>query len=275
MKNLHRLLEPLPFIEEEASRQATWFRSWSSDEWNLPTFCEDWLRKHIVAHSTFGAIFYEEVIRLGIQGNPNPPFGATNREGFIEIRENAMNRMLGLSMDHLSDEFEIEYNRFQHTASSLHLDDLQSLAWHPMGQLPVGHFVGMRLFELAIHDWDIRVSSNTKAGLRKNLLTPLLQALPFMHIRFLNHRPAATAPSGTYRFIPKEAASWGISIQRGIADLSDSSQNHAEVTGEGEAFIFHTTGRKSWEKAEREQLLSINGKRKQMEELLAALAVTY
>ncbi len=269
------LLEPLTLIEEEANRQATWFRSWSSDEWNLPTFCEGWLRKHIVAHSTFGATFYEEVIRLGLQGKSNPPFGVSNREGFNKIRENTMNRMLNLTTERLSDEFEIEYSRFQHTASSLHKDNLQSPAWHPMGQLPVGHFVGMRLFELAIHDWDIRVSGNTKAGLRRNLLAPLLQALPLMHIRFLNHRPAGTVPSGTYQFTPKGAASWGISIQRGIADLSDSPQNLAEVTGEGEVFIFHTTGRKSWKKAEREQLLSINGKRKQMEELLEALAVTY
>ena len=133
----------------------------------------------------------------------------------------------------------------------------------------------MRLFELAIHDWDIRIVDDPKASLRNNLLTPLLRALPFMHVRFLNHRPAAAAPDGAYRFVPEEAVPWTISINRGIADLVEDSQSRAEVTGQGEALILQTTGRKTWKEAEQEGRLSILGEREEAERLLEALAVTY
>ena len=275
MKDRSILMEPVVFIGEEAGRQADGFRSWSEADWKRPTYCEGWTRKHIVAHSTMGASFYEQVITSGVQGKAQPPFGASDREGFLQNRNERMGKLLGQASDRLVDEFEMEYHRFVRIVESLSLDDLHSPAWHPMGKIPVGHFAGMRLHELALHDWDIRVVGDPDAALRTHLLTPLLRALPLMQARFLNLRPAAEAPDGRFRLAPNEAAPWVLSIRRGQANVAETDENEAEVTGDGKVFILHTTGRMTWRDAEREGRLSIGGDREKAERLLDALSVSY
>ena len=192
MKDRSILMEPVAFIGEEAGRQAEGFRIWPEADWKRPTFCEGWTRKHIVAHAVLGTGFYAQVVASGVQGKPQPPFGASDRETFLQHRND---RLAGL--------FDLASDR---PVESLSLDDLRFPAWHPMGKIPVGHFAGMRLHELALHDWDIRVAEDPGAALRTHLLTPLLRALPLMQARFLNLRPAAEAPDGRFRLVPSEAA---------------------------------------------------------------------
>ena len=275
MKDRSILMEPVAFIGEEAGRQAEEFRIGSESDWKRPTFCEGWTRKHIVAHAATGASFYAQVVASGVQGKPQPPFGASDRETFLQHRNDRMARLLDLASDRLVDEFEMEHHRFVRAVESLSLDDLRLPAWHPMGKIPVGHFAGMRLHELALHDWDIRAPEDPGAVLRTHLLTPLLRALPLMQARFLNLRPAADAPDGRFRLVPNEAAPWALSIRRGLASLAETDETEAEVTGDGEALILHTTGRVSWRDAEGQGRLSIQGDRPKAEKLLDALSVSY
>ena len=66
-----------------------------------------------------------------------------------------------------------------------------------------------------------------------------------------------------------------LSIRRGLADLAETDENEAEVTGDGEAFILHTTGRMTWRDAEAQSRLFIQGDRPKAEKLLDALSVSY
>ena len=75
MKDLSILMEPIAFIDEEATLQAAAFRAWSEKDWEKPTFCGGWTRKHVVGHLTLGANFYEKVVSAGILG----PNWATSR----------------------------------------------------------------------------------------------------------------------------------------------------------------------------------------------------
>ncbi len=275
MKDSAILMEPIPFLSEEAERQAAAFRSWTAKDWKEPTFCEGWTRKHVVVHLTLGADFYEKVISGGLKGVTHPPYGAADKKEFLQKREPQINRLLALPPDALVDEFEMGYRRFVRLVKSLGLEDLREPAWHPMGLIPVGHFAGMRLFELALHDWDVRAIEDPAATLRGNLLTPLLRAYPLMQIRFLNLRPAAEAPEGTFRFHPNEGAPWAIAVRQGLAEEVETKDADTEVTGEGDAFIFHTSGRLSWREAEKQGRLSIGGDREKAEKLLDALAVSY
>ncbi len=275
MRDLSILMEPIPFIDEEATLQAAGFRTWGTKDWEKPTLCQGWTRKHMVSHLTLGANFYEKVVSAGIQGNTNPPYGAADKKEFLQKREAAMARMLSLPTDLLVDEFEMEYHRFLRVAGSLGSENLNCPAWHPMGILPVGHFAGMRLFELALHDWDIRAIDQPGASLKENLLTPLLRALPLMQVRFLNLRPAAQTPEGFFRFAPNEAIPWVISVQHGVSDLVETQNTDAEIRGEGATFIFQTTGRITWRKAEKQGKYSIQGDRGKAERLLDALSVRY
>ncbi|MDP6620083.1 MAG: hypothetical protein QGG90_11685 [Nitrospinota bacterium] len=47
------------------------------------------------------------------------------------------------------------------------------------------------------------------------------------------------------------------------------------MTGDGEAFILHTTGRMTWRDAEAQSRLFIQGDRPKAEKLLDALSVSY
>ncbi|MBI2880602.1 MAG: maleylpyruvate isomerase family mycothiol-dependent enzyme [Candidatus Tectomicrobia bacterium] len=275
MKDLSILMEPIPFISEEAARQAFVCRKWTPEEWEEPTFCKGWTRKHVVAHLKLGADFYEKVVSGALKGVARPPYGAADKQEFIQRREAEMKRLLALAPDVLVDEFEVEYHSFLRIMKSLGLEDLRAPAWHPMGAIPAGHFAGMRLFELALHDWDIRAVRDPGAALRDNLLTPLLRAFPFMQVRFLNLRPAAKPPEGTFRFRPDEAAPWSIAVRRGLAERAEEKDPEAEVAGEGGAFILHTTGRLDWREAERRGRLSIAGDRRKTEQFLDAVSVSY
>ncbi|MFQ5691526.1 MAG: maleylpyruvate isomerase family mycothiol-dependent enzyme [Nitrospinota bacterium] len=275
MKDPAILMEPIPFLSEESARQAAAFRKWTPQAWSEPTLCEGWTRKHVVAHLKLGADFYEKVVTGGLKGTVQPPYGAADRKEFLQKREPEMKRLLALSPDALVDEFEMEYRRFIRLVKSLGLEDLHAPAWHPMGAIPVGHFAGMRLFELALHDWDIRAAGDPGAALRNNLLTPLLRAFPLMQVRFLNLRPAAKAPEGKIRFCPNEAAPWAIAVQHGRAEVAEDPESETEVAGEGEAFILHTTGRLGWREAERQGRLTLSGDRPTAEALLDAVSVSY
>lgn len=275
MKDPAILMEPIAFLSEEVKRQTALFRNWTARDWEKPTFCQGWTRKHVVSHLNSGADFYQRVVSAGVKGNTRPPYGAADRKEFQKNRAARMQRLLALAPDALVDEFEVEYNRFVRLVKSLSLEDLHLPAWHPMGLITVGHFAGMRLFELALHDWDVRAVEDAGASLRETLLTPLLRALPFMQVRFLNLRPAAKPPDGSFRFHPNESAPWAISIRRGLADLAETAEAEAEVKGEGDAFILHTTGRLAWREAEKQGRLSITGDREKTDQLLDAISVSY
>jgi hypothetical protein len=55
--------------------------------------------------------------------------------------------------------------QFQEILESLRGDDLAKPARHPRGLMPIGCWIGMRLNELVIHDWDIRQPHEAKASL--------------------------------------------------------------------------------------------------------------
>jgi hypothetical protein len=107
--------------------------------------------------------------------------------------------------------FEQGAQRLQAVFETLQATDLGKVAWHPRGLTPLGGWIGMRINELAMHDWDIRQPHEPAAHVSSILLPALSTILPEMQARFLRRRLAG-ASDGVY-VLQAGPAAWGFTIK--------------------------------------------------------------
>ncbi|MDA0999698.1 MAG: maleylpyruvate isomerase family mycothiol-dependent enzyme [bacterium] len=261
-------------IRRESQRQAELFHSWGDTEWALPTFCEGWTRRHAVAHLQAGSEFHEDVVRSGVQGYTGPPFGTKDVAAFRENRMAEMKRLMGLPVEALVAGFLERHAVFADLLEGLTPADAEKIAWHRIGLIPAGQFAGIRLYELGLHDWDIRAVDDQSLLIEPSISQAMTIHLPYAQWRFLNLVPASPPPAGLFRFRTEDGASWCLAIRDGRAEVAEGEDPDAEISGDATALMLQTTGRLAWRDALGQRRISITGDEK-AEALLDALAVSY
>jgi uncharacterized protein (TIGR03083 family) len=198
-------------VNSETTRMSETFRHWPAAHWQRSTYCPGWQAADAVAHLATAGDLYAQVITAGRRGTPELPWGARDAAGARAARAEAGQKLLAAGVAALVAGFERSAAQLHDVLSSLRPDELTRVAWHPWGLIPIGRWIGMRLNELVIHDWDIRQPHEANAGLAPTALGPMLTVLPVFHLRFLEQR-VTDGMDGVYG-IRAGTAAWAFTIR--------------------------------------------------------------
>ena len=247
------------------------YGEWSETDWQRGTFCSGWTAADAVAHLVTGADFYTQVITSGRTGTPGKPWGVTNVEEFRVARGDAGKKLTAAGPAAVLQAFSESGASLQAVLESLQDRELSELAWHPRGLVPIEGWIGMRLIELGIHDWDIRQPHEPNAGLSPTVVPALLAALPDMQTQFLTQR-AGSDLVGTFGFQAGDA-SWGIRLDGGAATYLPEapSDGDARLHADAESMILLTMGRADLEAKRSSGALAVTGDADKGQQLCATL----
>lgn len=260
------------WVAKENHRFIGILRGLSEQEWRAPTFCPDWCVADVVAHMTLGARFYAHVIPAGAAGRLEMPFGAADLESFWAYRKKVGDELVALSDDERIDAFAEAVWRLQEVFEGLQPDALDKKAWHWLAPCPIRTFPGQRLYELILHDWDIR--NQPDGDLYASSLPVAVDCLPERFPIFFGVRGDKDS-SGTICFETNEPERiWALRIEKGESEIlfSDDGSCDARVICGGSDLILLTTGRACLNDKERADRLHIEGDRAMAVKVLEVLS---
>ncbi|MCZ6874281.1 MAG: maleylpyruvate isomerase family mycothiol-dependent enzyme [bacterium] len=235
------------------------FRTWSEVDWQRPAYCPNWQVCDAVAHLATGGDFYAQVVAAGRTGEPRPPWDVSDVVGFRAARAEAGKKLLDAGPTALIDGFEQGAEKLQQVLSLLKQEDFAQTAWHPRGLVPIGCWIGMRLNELVIHDWDMRQPHEVNASLSITALPAMLTVIPEIQLQFLEQR-GGDSLNGVH-VLRADTTSWVFTIngkaviyQEQVPTVFDT-----RLETDAESLILLTMGRADFEDKLQRGTLTIEG----------------
>ena len=258
-------------VASQTDLMAQAYGEWSETDWQRDTFCAGWTAADAVAHLVTGADFYTQVIESGRTGTPGKPWGVTNVEEFRVARGDAGKKLTAAGPAAVLQAFSDSGAALQGVLESLQEQELREFAWHPRGMVPIEGWIGMRLIELGIHDWDIRQPHEPDAGLSPIVVPALLAVLPDMQTQFLTQR-AGDDLAGTFGFQAGDV-SWGIRLHEGAATYLPEAPSDCDAClhADAESMILLTMGRADLAAKQTGGALSVTGDADKGRQLCATL----
>jgi len=142
-------------------------------------------------------------------------------------------------------------------------------AWHPSGTWTIAMFVSVRVFELALHGWDIHVSLDPNARIREQLQLFLVHFQLQTSKRFFQGGPEL---DGVYRFELQGSLAWTTRVFNGKMDHGPLEPNpDAILKTDANHFLLLTTCRESLATQEQRGALTIEGDHERAVQLVAAV----
>lgn len=271
MASIEEMIPAIPWVESENRRFIGILRSLGEDEWRAPTRCTGWSVADVVAHMTLGARFYAHVIPAGRAGRMEMPFGAVDIESFWAHRDKVGTELAALPGGERVDAFEEAVWALQKEFEAIRIDDMNNEAWHWMCPCPAHSYPGQRLYELVLHDWDIK--NDTDAELHSDALGMAVDILDFRLPFFFNNKPAP-ALSGAFRFeTGRPAHAWAIRCEGGkaVPTPPDEDNFDARLYSSASDIVLLTTGRADYPEIKRAGRLRVEGNEKKADALMRAL----
>jgi uncharacterized protein (TIGR03083 family) len=258
-------------VAKQTAQMAQAYRGWPASFWQRPTFCPGWKAVDAVAHLATGGEFYAQVISAGREGTPKLPWGIADASGFREVRTAAVQKLLAGGPAALIEGFEQSAAQLQQVLESLQMADLSKEAWHPRGLIPLGSWIGMRLTELGIHDWDILQPHEAQAALSPTVLPALLAVIPEMQMQFLAQRLPDNM-DGVYVLRAGEV-SWGFTVRGKTVTYHAKAPDtyDACLSADPESVILLTVGRADLEARLRNATLTVTGNAEKGQQFCATL----
>jgi len=265
----------IPVVAHETARLAQAFRSWPQSYWSRPAYCPGWTAADAVAHIATGGDFYAQVITSGRRGEPTLPWGASTSEAFRTARQAAGQKLLDGGPAALVEGFEQGGAKLQAVLESLQEADLARVALHPRGLIPIGSWIGMRLLELSVHDWDMRQPHETHAHLSPTAVPALLRVMPEIQLQLLARRVTGEL-DGVYVLRAGDAV-WGLTIQGQTVTYQAVAPAacDAGLSTDAESLILLTVGRADVTAKLQSAALTITGNTAQGKQLCATLFRAY
>jgi uncharacterized protein (TIGR03083 family) len=210
-----------------------------ADTWSQPSDCAGWTIAAAVIHCAQVAELLGDGIRRGRAGDPGPPPLAAT-EG---VQQEALSR---------SPAEILAWYREASTMISQQLDAIPSApadakGWHPIGAQPLGWVQDQWLFELALHDWDIRVALDPAAEIRPEVQSAFARTLPARLGRGFNGADDP-ALAGTYRVEMRCSEPYTVTFQVGggsVAEVEAASTPDVTIVTDPAAFALVMTNRRS------------------------------
>ncbi len=196
-------------VRGESEQLTEYLQSLSPDDWARPSACDGWTIADVAAHLTGGAQFYTGIISRGLEGQATPPDGfaflfgaapevmsAANAEAAVAYRKDVE--------DGLLEKFRAADELMNQTFARLSINDWETPCYHPVSVMPAWMVLSLRMFELAVHGWDIRSRFQPDAALPAESLAMSMDIVTAVCHYFF--KPAASGPAdigaagGRYRF---------------------------------------------------------------------------
>jgi uncharacterized protein (TIGR03083 family) len=262
-------------VARETTRMVQAFQGWLAARWQLPTFCPGWKAADAVAHLATGGNFYAQVIAAGRQGSPQLPWGVSDAAGFRAARGAAAQKLVDGGPEALIAGFKQGAATLQEVLESLREADLAKVAWHPRGLVPIGSWVGMRLTELVVHDWDIRQPHESPAHLAPTAVAAMLTTLPEMHAQFLAQR-LTDGLDGVHVLRAGDAA-WAFRIQGKTPTYLAQTPATADtcLSTDAETLILLSMGRADPAATQHRGVLTVSGDTTKAQQLCETLFRTF
>jgi uncharacterized protein (TIGR03083 family) len=177
--------ERVRLVLAESERLKHYLHSLPPEAWSTPSACDCWEVRDVVAHLVLGAEIYAESISRGLRGDASapagrPPVGSFTAASFSEpMAQTTLSRRESLG-DQLLSTFNATNDQLNFLHAGLGPQDWEKPCYHGAAALvaPVRTFLDLRLFELALHGWDIRSRLEPEAHLSDESLPVLMGLIP-------------------------------------------------------------------------------------------------
>lgn len=245
----------LRLVAAESARLFQYLEALPAEGWTRQSACERWQVRDVVAHLAGGAEMYTTWVGRGLQGDPSPTegFSAPGSGDSADMGEAIAQRSIKLR-EQLGEDVlspfgarDAELNRL---LSGISGEDWEKPCYHPAKIFPARDFLGLRLFELALHAWDIRWAAEPRPRLHPQSQPQLVRFSGGAAERLMKVDPAPSSPA-RFRFAMTTTPWIGIDLvvdDKRIRTETEPSLS-ADVTFgcTSEDFILLMAGRLSYE----------------------------
>ena len=222
-----------------------------TEGWELPSACELWQVRDVVAHLTGGAERQIESMGRGLRGDASPsptfaPMDVATMSAHNARRDVALRERLG---EELLAAFVARYDQLGELLARFGPQDWEKGCWHARrGVMPAREYLDLRIQELAVHDWDIRWAIEPEPHLDPDSVPLLLEMVPtWLGMSF---RPGPRLPSPlVYRF---EIMGWPsrrhlVVVEGDAFQVTPGSEGQADVVlrCDAETYLLWAYGRLS------------------------------
>jgi uncharacterized protein (TIGR03083 family) len=213
-----------------------------AQQWSGASSCAGWSIAELVAHVAFGADYYARAIDDAVHGSPRELWSGGGDEAHAQQRTLIRpSPAEGASVLHeRSAQLSVALAQLDGSALALN-------AWHMRGPRPIWMYVAMRVYELALHRWDLQKSIGTQASLAREVAVPLVDLLLSAILPQTLDRTAAGAVStdlaldfGSAR--PKCV----LRISAGEITLLADTYARTTIATPPEHFVLGMSGREPW-----------------------------
>ena len=270
-------LARVPLVKSETERLSSLWRGFGEEEWNRETFCPGWTAAHAISHVTTGGDFYGNSIRRAIDGLPSePPYGKDAKE-FWAIRKVKGDELMALPRGEMMDIFDFSAAKLQIELERITDGDLDKLGYHPRGLNHIRAWIGMRLVELVVHDWDVRRGLDTDSRVTPQGVEGMIVFMPGFVVRLFNLRDKQPF-AGRFHF--RSAGpdlEWTLEVdgEKAAASPEISGEYQATIEADGEAHLLLPYGRLNRDEAEAEDRLRVEGDLSLADKLLEIVYTKY
>lgn len=267
----------IPLVQILTKRSSSSWRNFSESDWKIESYCEGWRPKDIVSHLVTGTEFYTASIERAMKDlEPVPPYGKNVKE-FFSIRDEKGRQLMQLSHDVLLDRFDESSNNLQKQIDKINSENSKQLGFHPRGSMPLEFWIGQRLFEIVLHDWDIRYGQDSSSFLSPEGVKGILPFLPMQICRLFNFREKIPF-RGSFLFTsenPKRKWIIVVSDEKAEENYDLKSDVDVKIEADSESLILLLFGRANTKEIEQENKLKIHGDRQMAFKLLDILSAKY
>ena len=210
------LAERVELVLQESLRLSEYLQNLPPGAWQQQSACDRWTVADVVAHLIGGAQMYREHISRGLKDDIVPPEGfppAGTADPGVLGNLNAHRtifRRVGLG-NQLLPAFQSTNEQLNDLLASLSASDWDKPCYHPGGVISVETFLSLRMFELALHGWDMASRLEREATLSSESRAMLLNLVSSPGLNVVQ-MDAGDAPASRYRFRLSGPASGGYDI---------------------------------------------------------------
>jgi uncharacterized protein (TIGR03083 family) len=220
-----------------------------TDAWETASDCEGWTIAGAFIHVIQVAELLGDSLARGRAGDPGPPplAAAEGVQAWRAARTARQQQALGQSPSELFAWYEQASGAINAELDAIPNAPLDALGWHPVGAQPLAWVQRQWLFEMGLHDWDIRVALDPLTDIRPSVQPALARTLPERLGRGFNGADDP-AVAGSYRVELAGDPALTVTIQIGggavIVDAGNSTPPTATISTDPAAFALVMTNRR-------------------------------
>jgi uncharacterized protein (TIGR03083 family) len=151
-----------------------------ADAWQRPSDCDGWSIAAAFIHVVQVSELLRDSLARGRAGDPGPPPLAASEgvQAWRAARSERQRRAMSQPTSELISWYRSSVGQLNAELDAIAGASPDARGWHPIGAQPLGWIQDQWLFELALHDWDIRVALDAAAEVRDAAQAAFARTLP-------------------------------------------------------------------------------------------------